>query len=188
MRRSAPVRAPGILLGIGRIALGRADGITRFGDTREAFLRSLAPLLAFPLVGTALLLANGGGRPAIAQLLATICALLAPPVLSFEFARWWGRRALWARFATALNWCQWLIPVLAVILLAFLPPVFALALPERASVAATLGVVGCYGLWLHWFLARHALALSPARAGALVAVVNLGTAALVLGPAFLGVD
>ena len=51
--------------------------------------------------------------PAIADLLATVAVLLAPPVLSFEFARLWGRQDHWLRFATAFNWCQWLLPVLA---------------------------------------------------------------------------
>jgi hypothetical protein len=177
--------APNILLGIVRVACGRADGLARFGATRQAFLASLAPLVAFPLVGGALLLLGGAGRAGAAQLLATLCALLAPPVLSFEVARLWGRRSAWLRFATALNWCQWAIPIVAVVLLGVLPPILGAVLPERAAVAATLGAVGCYALWLHWFVARHGLALSRLRAAALVALVNLGTALLVLGPAFL---
>ena len=40
----------------------------------------------------------------------------------------------------------------------------------------------CYGLWLHWFLARHALALTAARAAVLVLVINLGTTLLVTLP------
>jgi len=177
--------APNILLGIARVACGRADGIARFGTTREAFLASLAPLLAFPLVGGALLLAGGAGLAGAAQLLATICALLAPPVLSFEMARLWGRRPAWLRFATALNWCQWVIPVVAVLLLGILAPVLSVMLEERTAVAVTVGAVGCYALWLHWFLARHALDLSRLRAAALVLIVNFGTALLVLGPALL---
>lgn len=177
--------APNILLGIVRVACGRADGLARFGGTRQSFLTSLAPLVAFPLVGGALMLAGGAGREGAAQLLATLCALLAPPVLSFEVARMWGRRPAWLRFATALNWCQWAIPVVAVVLLAILPPLLGAFMPARAAVATALGAVGCYGLWLHWFVARHGLSLSRLRAAVLVAFVNLGTALLVLGPAFL---
>ena len=55
----APPRAKNILFGIVRVATGRADGIAQFGDTKEAFLTSLAPLLAFPLVGTLLMLGAG---------------------------------------------------------------------------------------------------------------------------------
>jgi len=46
------------------------------------------------------------------------------------------------------------------------------------------GVVG-YALWLHWFLARHGLALSRLRAALLVAGVNLGTGMLVMLPRLL---
>lgn len=188
MRPALPGRRAGaqnILLGIVRVARGRADGIARFGATREAFLASLAPLLAFPLVGGALLLAGGAGKEGAAQLLATFCALLAPPVLSFEMARLWGRDPAWLRFATALNWCQWVIPLVAVVLLGILAPLLSIVLAEQAAVAATVGAVGCYALWLHWFLARHGLDLSRLRAAGLVVVVNLGTALLVLGPALL---
>ena len=79
-----------IVVGIMRLARGRADGLLHFGATREAFLVSLAPLVALPL---ALKLLGGGGGNSLSYLLATLCALLAPPVLSFEVARLWGREA-----------------------------------------------------------------------------------------------
>ncbi|HEX3405465.1 MAG TPA: hypothetical protein VHT74_34585, partial [Acetobacteraceae bacterium] len=110
-RGKAPPRGS-IVVGIMRLARGRADGMLQFGTTREAFLSSLAPLIAFPLVGGVLMLLGGGGFTALSDLFATLCALVAPPVLSFEVARLWGRQAAWLRFATAFNWCQWAIPVL----------------------------------------------------------------------------
>ena len=100
------------------VARGRAEGIDQFAGTSQGFLASLAPLIAFPLVGTFLLLLDGDGAPAITDLLATLAVLLAPPVLSFELARLWGRQARWLRFATAFNWCQWLLPMLASVLAA----------------------------------------------------------------------
>ncbi|HST75266.1 MAG TPA: hypothetical protein VLJ20_07835 [Acetobacteraceae bacterium] len=176
---------PNILLGVVRLATGRADGLAHFGNTTQAFLTSLAPLIAFPLVGGALLIANGGGLPALSDLLATLCALLAPPVLSWWFARRWQREALWPRFATAFNWCQWAIPVMASILLVVLGLLMAVGLPNRvAGVVALLGLVS-YGLWLHWFLACRGLGLSVARAVLFVVCVNFGTAALVVGPRLL---
>ncbi len=48
--------------------------------------------------------------------------------------------------------------------------------------------LGGYALWLHWFLARHGLALSRFRAALLVVVVNLGTALLVLAPRLLALQ
>jgi hypothetical protein len=46
------------------------------------------------------------------------------------------------------------------------------------------GLAG-YGLWLHWFVARHGLGLGAGRAALLVVGVNLGTIVLVLGPRLL---
>jgi len=181
--------SPGsIVVGVMRLARGRSDGFQQFGATREAFLASLAPLVAFPLVGGVLMLLGGGGLTALADLLATICALVAPPVLSFEVARLWGRQAAWLRFATAFNWCQWAIPVLGSLLLLLLGFLVVLGLPRPvARVAVVLGLV-VYGLWLHWFLARHGLGLSRLRAMLLVLAVNVVTVLLVMGPRVLMMD
>lgn len=177
--------APNVLLGVARLARGRADGLAQFGNTTQAFLASLAPLIAFPLVGGALLLGNGGGLAALSDLLATFCALLAPPVLSWWFSRLWHREALWPRFATAFNWCQWAIPVVASALLVVLGMMMAMGLPNQiAGLVAVVGLVS-YGLWLHWFLARRGLDLSAVRAVVFVLGVNLATAALVIGPRVL---
>jgi hypothetical protein len=181
----APPRTRSILLGIFRVATGRPDGLAQFGDTPEAFLGSLAPLLAFPLVGTLLMLSQGGGLAALSDLLATVCALLAPAVLSYELARRWGRAALWARFAVAFNWCQWAIPILAVGLVVLAGMLLALGVPSEAGVLLVVAGLAGYGLWLHWFVARHGLGLGAGRAALLVVGVNLGTILLVLGPRLL---
>ena len=174
-----------ILMGIVRLARGRADGIGQFGTSTDAFLASLAPLVAFPLVGGALMLLGGGGLTVISDLLATVCALLGPPVLSFEVARLWHREAAWLRFATAFNWCQWVIPVVGAVLLLVLGFLVGFGLPrELARAGLLLGIVA-YGLWLHWFVARHGLSLSPLRAAVMVFGVNFGTVVLVLGPRLL---
>jgi len=182
------VRRPNVLRGIVRIARGRADGLDQFAGTQQGFLASLAPLIAFPLVGTVLMLLNGGGAPAITDLLATVAVLLAPPVLSYELARLWGRQAYWLRFATAFNWCQWLLPMLASVLLMGLGLLLRTGLSEQTATGALVLALGGYALWLHWFLARHGLALSPFRAAILVVVVNLGTALLVLAPRLLALQ
>ena len=177
--------AGSIVRGVMRLARGRVDGFSQFGATRESFLASLAPLVAFPLVGGVLMLMGGGGIGALSDLLATVCALIAPPVLSFEIARLWHREAAWLRFATAFNWCQWAIPVLGSMLLLVLGVLVALGLPrDAARWLALLGLVG-YGLWLHWFVARHGLGLSRFRAAVLVLGVNLATVIIVVGPRFL---
>ncbi len=174
-----------IVRGVLRLARGQRDGFEHFGATREAVLASLAPLIAFPLVGGALLLVSGGGVMALSDLLATFCALLAPLVLTFEAARLWGRAALWPRFATAFNWCQWAIPVVGSLLLLVLGLATGAGLSRH--MAAGLAVIGlaCYGLWLHWFLARHGLGLPRLRALLLVIGVNMVTVAIVIGPRML---
>lgn len=178
-------RGRNIARGILRLATGHADGLVQFGNTTEAFLASLAPLVAFPLVGTALMLFEGGGVEAVANLLATLCALLAPPVLSFEAARLFGRADRWPRFATAFNWCQWVIPIVAVVLMLLSGMLMAVGLPDDAALSVVVLGLAAYGLWLHWFLARHGLALTGGRAALLVLGVNLVTVALVLGPRLL---
>jgi hypothetical protein len=171
-----------IVVGIMRLARGRADGLQQFGATRDAFLASLAPLVAFPLVGGVLMLLGGGGLAALSDLLATLCALVAPPVLSFEVARLWGKEASWLRYATAFDWCQWAIPVLGSVLMVGFGALAAFGLPaSMARWMVVLGLVG-YGMWLHWFLARHGLGLSATRAALLVMGVNLVTVLIVLGP------
>lgn len=183
--RPPPGSGSGILLGILRVALGKTDGIAQFSAGRQAFLTSLAPLIAFPLVGAGLLASHGSGLLAGEEFLATLVMLLSPPVISFELARWWKREAAWWRYATAFNWCQWAIPVVATVILSLAGLAMGAGLPNRvAAILAMAGLVG-YALWLHWFLARHGLGLSRLRAVALVLCVNLITALLAVGPQLL---
>ena len=181
-QRGPRTRLGSIVIGIARIACGRADGMQQFGTTRDAFLASLAPLVAFPLVGGALMLLEGGGLAALSDLMATLCALIAPLVLSFEVARLWRRQQFWLRFATAFNWCQWVIPLVGTLLLLAFGMLAALGLPRAVARSGVVLSLVAYGLWLHWFLARHGLGLSRFRSLLLVLGVNLATAMLVVGP------
>jgi hypothetical protein len=176
---------PSILVGVLRIARGRADGIACFGTSPQAYLASLAPLLAFPLVGAILAFFSEGPRRALTGLAMTLCALLTPAVLSFELARVWGRSDAWIRFATAFNWCEWILPVLAAVVMVPLSMAIGAGLDETVASMILAGCLAGYGLWLHWFLARNALGLSTLRAVILVVLVNLGTIAAVLGPRLL---
>jgi hypothetical protein len=175
-----------IVVGMLRLARGRADGIWQFGGTRDAFLASLAPLVAFPMVGGILMLLGGGGLSALSDLLATLCALLAPPVLSYEVARLWGREATWLRFATAFNWCQWVIPVIGSVLLVVLGMLIGFGLAREYARAAAVFGINAYGLLLHWFVAFHGLGLSRPRAAVMVVGVNVATVIIVLGPRMIG--
>ena len=171
-----------ILLGIARLARGRADGLAMFGSSAGHFSASLAPFIALPLVGGVLMFAAEPGWGPVGDLLASWCAVLAPLVLSWELARLWGRQEQWLRYATAFNWCVWALPMAWMALLV----TFSIAgLDETVAQTAMQGALGFYALWLHWFIARHGLSLSRLRAVALVLVVNVITGLLVLGPSLL---
>ncbi len=182
-----PPTAPGLrpLLGMVRLARGRVDGLQQFGDTPQAFLASLAPPLAFAIVGALLLLVSEGLGRALATLLVAIVLQLTPPVLSHALARFWGREAQWLRYATAFNWCQWALPLAMMAMLIALQAALQVGLPEDAADATFTVGLAAYGLWLNWLLARHGLNLSAGRAAALVALTNLGTVLLALGPRLL---
>ncbi|HTU55249.1 MAG TPA: hypothetical protein VMF62_14890 [Acetobacteraceae bacterium] len=176
---------PALVLGIALIARGRAEGFAHFGATPQAFLASLAPLIAFPLVGGLLLALNGEAHAGIVSFLETISVLLAQPVISELIAARWGKGDRWLRYATAFNWCQWIIPVLGSLLIVVIGLLITMGMPSGWGLPALLGGLGGYGLWLQWFLARHGLDLTNLRAFVLVVLVNLGTAALVLVPRLL---
>ena len=164
----------GPIIGAAQLAIGRGEGIERFGNTPQAFMASLAPLVAFPLVGALLLAVSGSAMAALSTLLLTLVAQLAPAVLSHVVAVRWGREAAWLRYATAFNWCQWAIPVVAFGLLMGLQIATGAGLSDAAAANLLVLALGLYGLFLHWVLARHGLALSRARAVLMVVLVNAG--------------
>ncbi len=171
-----------IVVGVARLARGRADGLTCFGDSSAHFTASLAPFIALPLVGTALLLIQGEGLPALVDLFATWAALLAPPVVSWELARRWRREARWLRYATAFNWCLWAMPLAAVATSLLLGVLVQFGVPQQLGAMVLTALLLGYGLWLHWFIARVGLDVSGGRAAVLVVLTNLATSALALGP------
>ena len=170
------------LRGVALVGRGRMDGMALFGATPEAFLASLAPLLAFPAAGAILLLLSGKVVEAGAAVLITLVAQLAPPVLSYTLARAWRQEGGWLRYATAYDWSQWAILAVMFVLLAGLRLAMDAGLSEGGADTLFAFGVGGYALWLHWRLARHGLGLSRWRATAMVLVVSLGTVLLVFIP------
>lgn len=178
-QRADPQR--NVLRGILLVVRGRAEGMGQFGASSEAVLAALAPIVAFLIVGAFLGVA-GGGVSALTNVAAISVGLLAPLVLSFEGARWLGRAAEWPRFAAAFCWCQWAAPVVLIGMLMLMMLLMAAGLSgDAAEIAALLATFG-YGLWLNWFLARHALQISKWQAAGIVAGVNLLTGALIILP------
>jgi hypothetical protein len=174
-----------VLLGIALLARGRAEGLAQFDDSVPAFLASLAPLIAFPLVRGIIGFSEGDELGTLTGLLATVCALIAPPVISEALARVWHRQARWLRYATAFNWCQWAVVAFAALLLLGLGTAMSLGLPNRvAGPMLVAGLLG-YGCWLHWFLLRRALEISAWQAAFAVVCINFGTAVLLIAPMLL---
>lgn len=172
--------------GVARLARFRADGFAAFDASPVGLLNALAPWFAFALVGGGLALAGGTPRAAAGELLGSLVALLAPPVLSQGLAQLWGRAAVWLRYAVAAVWCQWVMPPALMAAVLGSGVLIALGVPEHvAEMVAGLAALG-YTLALHVFLARRGLSLSLWRAGVVVAAVNLGTAGLAFGPLLLG--
>jgi hypothetical protein len=169
-------------IGIVRLARFRADGLAAFDASPTGLLNALAPWLAFALVGFVLMLVAGSPGTALGDLLATMIWLLTPPVLSDGLARLWGRQAAWLRYAVAFTWCQWVMPPAFLVAMLGSGILVAAGMPE--DVAELLGALAllAYALALHFFIARHALDLSRWRTAAIVAIVNVGTGALVTVP------
>jgi hypothetical protein len=180
MSQATPRRS--LLRGIWRLARFQPAGFAEFADTRQAFLNSLAPLIAFPLVGGLLMLFSGGGPAVVSDMLATLVALLAPAVISAALAERWGRGPYWLRYGVAFNWAQWAVPLFAVLLLFAIGMLRRSGLGEQQAVIGLLFAIAGYGIALHWFLARHGLGLSRGRATLLVIAINLGTVALAMAP------
>lgn len=175
-----------ILRGLWRLAKGDAGGIREFGGGLDNFYASLAPLIAFPLVGALVTALQVNWRVAVVSFLARLCGVLVLPVLVYEFARFYGREPMWLRTATALNWSFWaLLPVLLVG--AFIGGILAqIGLPMRAAELATLGIMAVYLLWYRWFILRAGLALNGWRAALIMLVTGTLIALLTAIPVTLG--
>lgn len=174
-----------VLRGMALTAMGRPEGVEEFGTGREAVLGSLIPLIALAGMGSFVGLINGAGLLALRDVFVIAAALSAPLVASHAMARAWGREALWFRYATAFNWCQWVIPFAAIVILFGAAILVMLGLPTEAAGLLVLLVLLGYALWMHWHLARNALRLSGGPAALLVLGMNLATMATVLGPRLL---
>lgn len=182
MSDPAPPPRRNVLRGIVLCALGRREGLDWFGNSRHAFISSLLPLLLFPLLRAVLLPPGQSEVPRGTLLLATITVVLASAVLSHLMATWFRREALWLRYATAVNWTTWVLQLAVLLAIMATAGLAAAGLPPQAALVGCFAVVGIYGLWLQWFLARHGLRLGRGRALLVVLAVNAGAAALVAVP------
>jgi hypothetical protein len=181
---SQPRRRPafGLLL----LGLGQARGLAQFGGDADSYLGSLAPLLGLQIVMALLFMLRAGFPLASLFFLIVVCNLLAPPVIGHVFCAWWGRRALWPLYANVLNWSVWLMVGVLLVPLPAASMTLSVGVSPTAAATLLLGVLALYVLWFHWFLARHALQVSRARALLVMASVVFGTGLLVQAPIWIG--
>jgi len=175
-----------ILRGVLLLARGRAAGIAEFANSADGLTASLAPLIAFPLVGAGQTALNGQPEAAIIGFLARLSAVLALPVITYHFAKACGRDRLWLRTVTALDWAFWLVvPLLLAAALVGVTLVKAgLSIPD-AEVAA-LGAMLAYVFWLHWFILKAGLQLNAWQALLLAVLNSAAIGVLTDGPVLIG--
>ncbi len=169
-------------LGLLYLAIGRREGFADFGDTTEAYLASLAPLIAFDLVTAVLTAAAGHVHAAVLGFLILLCMWLAPPVIAHPLCRRWGRAEAWSRYVNILNWAVMLMFVVNSLVMA----VAALAGSAGAEPRLVQGLAGLavvvYGLWFHWFVARGTVAVSRWRTVVLLLATVFGTSLMISIP------
>ena len=175
-----PIRRAG--LGLLYIAIGRREGFEDFGNTPEAYLASLAPLIAFDLVTCVLAAASGAIHAALLMFLMLICSWLAPAVISHPLARIWGKADAWPRYANILNWAQMLMFLVLSLASATAKLALTAGLPANPFVPLILLAVPVYGLWFQWFVARGVLKLNWWRTVLLLLAVIAGSNLLISGP------
>jgi hypothetical protein len=156
-RRANATRRSG--LGLLLLAAGRKRGFRYFGSDTDAYLASLAPLVAFALVAAALL-ALQSPRDAATLFLLSICQVLAPAVIAHPLCRRWDRADRWALYANILNWSPFLFFIVLAVVLTMARAAVAAGTSADAAASAALLVFLGYMVWFQWFVARGALVLS----------------------------
>lgn len=161
-----------IVPGIIKLARGNAKGADEFSGTPESFTASLAPFIAFPLVGAVITSVSGDWKIAVMVFFSRLCGVLVLPVLIYEFARIFNRKGQWLRTATALNWCYWLALPAAIVAIILMMAAVSCGLPQEFSEIAAIILTGIYLLWNRWFVLKAGLQLNGWRAG-LILLVSL---------------
>jgi hypothetical protein len=169
-RRSDITRRSG--LGLLLLAIGRKRGFGYFGTDTDAYLASLAPLVAFALVVGALL-ALQSWRDGATLFLLWICQLLAPAIISHPLCQRWDRMDRWALYANILNWAPFLFFMVLAAVMAVARTAVEAGAPADATVKAAVVAFLAYVVWFQWFVARGALVLSRKRTLVLLAATFL---------------
>jgi hypothetical protein len=182
-RRMLPVRRSG--LGLLLLAVGRKSGFACFGTDHDAYLSSLAPLVAFTLVSGGLL-ALKTPRGAATLFLLSMCQLLAPPVIAHPLCRRWDRLDRWALYANILNWAPYLFFIVLALVMLVARVAVQSGMPADPAAGLALLFLLSYMMWFQWFVARGALAISRSRTALLLGATLLFGVILVSIQAIFG--
>ncbi|GAB6853734.1 hypothetical protein [Asaia astilbis] len=174
-----------IMQGVWQLARGDEQGMNAFRNTSEALLAAIAPSAALFLVMAVPQALKGYHPTDIIKILILMTALLTRLVVSQFAATFWGRAALWPRYATAQLWSSWLPMVLSLFVLALLQMVTPGLGSSRGAFAGVMLGVELYELWLSWFVARAGLQIGGGKAALLVVLINVSMALLYLLAALL---
>ncbi len=159
-------------LGLLLLAVGRKRGFSCFGTDSDAYLASLAPLLAFALVSAGLLALK---TPVVAATLFMLflCQMLAPAVIADALCRWWDRTERWALYANILNWAPFLFFMVLSVVITISSALVQAGAPADGTATGSILLFYGYALWFQWFVARGALNLSRLRAAVLLGSIML---------------
>ena len=162
-----------IVRGLLRLARFDRNGIEEFGNTIPAFSASLAPLVAFPIVGAGLIASQGDYVTAAIVFLSRLSAVLMQPVATELGAKLTGSRPRWLRTSTALNWSVWLLLPLVLIAALLGNVLMAAHVAERLSTMIAVGASILYLLTIQWFVLRVGLRIKGWQALLILIGTNL---------------
>lgn len=174
-----PRMPPGnILRGMFRLAIGDTSGLREFGNTTAAFSASIAPLLAFPIVGSVLFGVQGHWLLASSMLLSRVCGVLAQPVVVQATARRTRSEATWLVTSTTLNWSIWLVFPLILVGMLVSNGFSSLGASGPMAIMLTVVIIVFYMLWLQWFILRAGIKIGGWAALLVLVILNVTVASL----------
>jgi hypothetical protein len=175
-----------IIRGLWRLAKCERAGIGEFGGTLDNFYASLAPLIAFPLVGAIASAMQGAWQLAIIGFLSRLAAVLVLPLCVYEFSRLFGREMFWLRTATVLNWSFWML-LPALLVASLVGGILAqCGLGMVRAELLTLVLVGLYLLWYRLFALSAGLGVHYGQAALIVLASSVAIACSVALPQLMG--
>jgi len=162
-----------ILRGLFRLIQGDQTGLREFGNSPRTFSASLAPLLAFPLVGSALFALSGHFMLALVMLLSRVAAVLLQPVITEFVAGRSNSSTTWLMTSTALNWSVWLVFPLIFLGVLIANGLVTTGVSDYNAVIIAACLIAAYYTWLQWFILRTGLRLHWLYALLLVLGMNI---------------